>query len=478
MLGTLRDLLSFGIEVESTKEGAAKNSASGRFLTAMHSAVATYERDSIVERSTDASKRLAQDGVWLGGIVPYGYHKQGQGRLARLVISTDPIPGHKPSEAEVVKRIFQMAADGKSCFVIAEYLNCTGVPPSYTRDSREVLRGKRKRRTSGFWRPARIGNMIRNKTYRGVHEYGKRKTVRDENGQEHLKPNPRDQWITRECPAIVSPELWEAANGAMRGNAIAAMAHAKNSYLLRGLIRCGVCGLTYIGTAATRPSGKREFYYRCNGKHGARGLYANGQRCPSPGVRGTELENAVWDQVAGFLAAPGLALRELEQKMAAEGDQRARRADKIKELREALEQKSMARKRVLRQLVEGVFDESEVRHEVQQIEADAAGMEMELAELETRQEQAESQRLSLDWAGRLLGDLRPQLLKGAVTFEQKRRFVEALVAGITVKRIPGCQDPEITVKFRFLSDFERARQWGRSGLASDYTGMDSSPRPT
>jgi hypothetical protein len=66
------------------------------------------------------------------------------------------------------------AVEGKSCRVIAARLNDLRVPCAYVRDDRLTLRGKRKQRTSGVWRPGRVRGLITNKTYMGTHEFGKR----------------------------------------------------------------------------------------------------------------------------------------------------------------------------------------------------------------------------------------------------------------------------------------------------------------
>ena len=75
------------------------------------------------------------------------------------------------------------------------------VPCAYVRDGRLLLRGKRKQRTSGLWRAARIRNMLINSTYMGRHEYGKRSKVQ--------RPT-----IVREVPAIVDEaDVAEGAGG-------------------------------------------------------------------------------------------------------------------------------------------------------------------------------------------------------------------------------------------------------------------------
>lgn len=66
---------------------------SGYLMLTMLSGFATHEREVIRERSVAGTNRLAEAGAWLGGIVPYGYRRQGEKAEARIVLSEAPIPG-------------------------------------------------------------------------------------------------------------------------------------------------------------------------------------------------------------------------------------------------------------------------------------------------------------------------------------------------------------------------------------------------
>jgi site-specific DNA recombinase len=144
--------------------------------------------------------------------------------------------------------VFRMSAvEHKSCRVIAEHLNELRVPCAYVRDERLTLRGKRKQRTQGVWRPGRVRVLLTNKPYMGTHQFGKRRKT-------------KRSLIEQPVPPIVSEEVWEKAQQNLRNHLLFGKRNAKNQYLLRGLIKCGLCGKTYIGVAANRPSGKREFY--------------------------------------------------------------------------------------------------------------------------------------------------------------------------------------------------------------------------
>jgi hypothetical protein len=88
----------------------------------------------------------------------------------------------------------------------------------------------------------------------GIHEFGKRTT----SGR---PPIPRP------VPTIVTETEWKKAQANLKANMLFSARGAKNKYLLRGLIKCGLCGLTYVGVVGNRNTRKatRESYYRCNG---------------------------------------------------------------------------------------------------------------------------------------------------------------------------------------------------------------------
>jgi site-specific DNA recombinase len=302
ILNAVAELEKLGVRVRSMTEEFDTATPTGRLMLTLLSGFASHEREVIRERSIAGRNRAAETGVWLGGIVPYGYRKEGQKGSGHLVISDEPLPGLAMSEAEVIREVFRMSAvEHKSCRGIAEHLNELRVPCAYVRDDRLTLRGKRKQRTQGVWRPGRVRGLLTNKTYMGTHQFGKRsKTKRS--------------LIEQPVPPIVSEEVWEKAQQNLRNHLLFGKRNAKNQYLLRGLIKCGLCGKTYIGVAANRPSGKREFYYRCNGAHSP-ALYGETGRCQSKAVRGDDLEQQVWSDIESFLRNPQSVLEQLHARL-------------------------------------------------------------------------------------------------------------------------------------------------------------------
>ena len=157
ILNAVAELEKLGVRVRSMTEEFDTGSSTGRLMLTLLSGFAAHERDTIRERSVAGTMRVAEAGGWLGGIVPFGYRKEGERRSARLVISEDLLPGVAISEADVIRAVFRMSAvERKSCRIIAARLNDLRIPCSYVRDDRLVARGKRKQRTSGMWRAGRV----------------------------------------------------------------------------------------------------------------------------------------------------------------------------------------------------------------------------------------------------------------------------------------------------------------------------------
>jgi site-specific DNA recombinase len=389
----------------------------------------------------------------LGGIVPFGYRKTGEKATARLVVSEDPIPDMDISEADVIRMIYRMAAvERRSCFQIAAKLNDLRVPCAYQRDDRLVLRGKRREHTTGLWRPGRVRNLIVSTTYKGVHEYGKRS---------HTKGR---QTIVRAVPAIVDEKTWDRAQANLTAHQLFSKRGAKNNYLLRGLMKCSLCNLTYIGTSTLRPNGKKQFVYKCNGKHGARGLYgANGERCPSKSVRGEELEEMVWGDLLEFLRKPSVVIERLQARMRDDANDSGKDRDRLRRLQDRLEAKADERNKMVTLHRRGRLSEAELDGQLEEIDKEAAGLSVQIEELEAKLSGTESNPAVLESAEALLMRLRKRLDQ-PLTFERKRQLVELLVGGIRIETIrDGAKNENVvTVTYRFPSAVDICTDRGSS----------------
>lgn len=242
----LHHLETLGVGLSSLTEPFDTATPQGRFMFSILVANSAMERENIRERSIAGKSRVVREDKWACGRPPYGY-KIGPDR--RLAISEAPIPGCPFSEAEVVRLVFRWAAEEHlSLLSIATRLNTMGIPTSSMTEGR-----KRKLRKgqylAGVWQLATVHYLVRRTTYKGIHFYGRMSKKAD------------SELVPQRAPAIVSPELWDQAQEAQQQNLQWAKRNARHDHLLRGLMRCGICGRRFLATTpANRPP-----YYSCGG---------------------------------------------------------------------------------------------------------------------------------------------------------------------------------------------------------------------
>ncbi|MPZ50963.1 MAG: hypothetical protein GEU75_16965 [Dehalococcoidia bacterium] len=348
--------------------------------------------------------RAAREGRYTGGIAPQGYRVEGHKQTARLV------PDYKQfwsdwSPASLVQRIYQwLGVDGMSCRWIARELNLLGVPTSYVRDGR----GVRGRRTQGIWRPGRIRNLVVNPVYRGILQYGRRRS-----------PNSkRTEIIEASIEPIVTTQLWEAAQRTLAVNKIMAK-NTPRVYLLRSVMVCGVCGLHYGGT----PGRAGISWYRCNGQLSERGKIDG--RCPGKSLRSDWLEPIVWADIEEWLRNPGDLARRLNVDQEREDSRAVEEAERIT-LTKALASLAERRRQAISLSVRTLITDEELQEQLAEVERDRKGVEARLARLQG-QEKIEEAPLDMD----ILDAIRQRLDEGLDEF-QRSEIVKLLVRRILV----------------------------------------------
>jgi len=441
-LEAVAELEKCGVRVRSMTEEFDSQTPIGRLMMTMLSGFAAHEREVIRERSMAGTSRKAEAGIWLGGVVPYGYRKEGMKGQSRLSISEDSVPGFSASEAEVIRTIFRMSAtEKKSCQRIADHLNRTKVPCG----SPEVVSegsGKRNRRVAKIWRASHVRNLIVSRTYMGEHEYGKRSVDRGR------------KLIRRGVPAIVSVEVWQAAQEVLKSNQFICHNGTKRQYLLRGLIKCGLCSLTFSGITMRRQG---DHYYRCNGHAQARGLFGiGGEKCPSRHLNGNYVERLVWADIEAFLRNPGDVLDRLRDRLSLRDDERQRQEKELKSLKDRLAEKTAERDRMLGLFRRGRIDEATLDQHLETIKMEEAGLQSGI-DVAERTLSAEDRAAQLGSVESLLATLRNKLA-GPISFEIKRRIVETLVEKIQADSVDrlGVKQSEITIEYRFSRPEEPA----------------------
>lgn len=410
ILDSVYELEQCGVKIKSMTEPFDTGDPNGRFLLTILAGVADLERETILERMWLGANKAAREGKWLGGIVPYGYRVNDDGFLE---INSDPIPGFEISEADVVSMIYRLTVEKNwSTIKIADYLNLLGIPPAYAISR---LTGRRNVNTAGIWRPGRIRNMIVNTTYKGIHVYGKR-------------TRKKRDLIEREVPAIVSADVWEKAQKVLRENQLEAVRNSKRRYLLRGLIKCGICGLNYCGVAYSKNEPKG--YYICNGKHAYRGPRQG--KCPSKNIPQEWIENLVWETCVSFIENPGDALKELSNSTERTNLEHVNLESELAMVQKAIKEKDFEKQQMLDLYRKKIIDLSDVQAQLEKIAAEKEALEQKSKELERQIKLQLNTQIQNKNIEELLTTLRERL-REPIDFETKREIVKTLVKEIVVE---------------------------------------------
>ena len=248
-----------GIRVVSITE-QAEDTATGRLLEAIIEGVDEFYSENLAQEVRRGMREAASRGFWMTTYAPYGYkrvHVQ-DGAKTRPTLELNP-----PADA-VVRRIFDMALQGKSNLDITRTLNDEGIPTS---------NGKR-------WLKTTVHFTLTNEAYAGTVVWG----TNSKDG----KPPVR---VEDAHPAIVSKREFQRVARMMQSRAPnkANPRRVSSRYLLSGLAKCETCGKAM--TAAEAKSGKYT-YYICHS------LLKRGKgTCKTPRLNAKKFEKIIVDEL-------------------------------------------------------------------------------------------------------------------------------------------------------------------------------------
>ena len=248
-----------GIKVTSITEHA-DDSPTGKLMEAIIESVDEFYSENLAQEVVRGMRESASRGFWVAPFAPYGYKRVRVQDGARKRPKLEPSP---PADA-VVRRIFDMALQGKSCLDIAKSLDGEGVPSP----------------RSGHWLKTTIYRILTNEVYTGTLVWGT-------NAKDGAPPVRVDDAF----PAIVSKEEFRQVSELLRATA-PAQVHPRRSasrYLLSGLIKCQTCGKALTGQEAK--SGKYR-YYVCQSI-----LKRGSGACETPRLSAGLFDNLIVEQI-------------------------------------------------------------------------------------------------------------------------------------------------------------------------------------
>ena len=291
------ELKRYGVRIEYVL-AEYDDTPEGRLQKHIRATVAEYEREKIKERMMRGKRRKVEAGhIIVNNRPPYGYKKIEKENHMTLEILED--------EAKIVRSIFTWytvedeSGNPLSVFKITRKLTQMKIPTRGDKDKKVA-----KKRKQGHWAMSTVNRILNSETYAGIWHFGKY------DARQHR--NPDDRLIAVEVPAIISPEIFEAAQSRMENNQMNSKRSQKYNYLLNRRTVCMSCG--YKMNAICPNKSKGYIYYRCPS-----GIHPNlKQRCEEPYFRVPDVDESVWQWVKKIITDPttlekGLADHQADQ---------------------------------------------------------------------------------------------------------------------------------------------------------------------
>lgn len=262
------ELEDLGVYVAVAKKGYDNSTPAGRSQMRKDADYAEEERELIRERTQGGIQEKAEDGLYPGGMVPFGWDVADRGKrgVSRYVVSE--------TESATLRRARELFLDKRRWRDVAMALNSEGLMT----------------RSGGPWTDRNIRcRLLGDAVLHNRVVWRGKSAERDQDGN-----TVYGETVTISLPPVFTDEEIEELRAAGAGQQ-APPKTRQRVYLLTGLMT-SPCGRTYEGHQH-RPT---EVIYRCKGRHES---YAGAEdRCSCPYLEATAIEEQVWRDVVALLS--------------------------------------------------------------------------------------------------------------------------------------------------------------------------------
>ncbi|MDO5401266.1 MAG: recombinase family protein [Eubacteriales bacterium] len=395
-----RQLLNAGVGVFFQNDNINTFDEDSELRLSIMSSIAQDELRKLSSRVKFGHQQAIKQNVVLGNSRLFGYRKDNK----RLVIDEEQAP--------MVGELFELYATDEYSMKQIETI--------FWEKGYRNLNGKKIAHST-------MANMISNPKYKGYYVGNKVKVV--DMFTKKQKFLPPEEWVmfkdeTGEIvPAIVSEELWDAANAVLRRrsedvkNRQGICNHAN---LLTGKLFCTHCGTAYYRRESKDKQGNKNSKWVCSGK------INNGKdSCASFPVYEAEIKPLLFEVFRDTKDASAAMLAEYEQmyrSLVSDGS-----IEKKIEAAQATIELALKKKSKLLELVAlDSISAADFKTMTADCNAEIKAAEQELAELREQQESSEEFRTNMERIRRVLRDAERDCANGEITKEFIDTFIDKI----------------------------------------------------
>lgn len=258
------------------------NTPEGKLMQSIRGYVAEVEREKIRERTMRGRLAAVTGGTISHKRPLYGYQ-----------ITDDGMRTPCPETSHIVREMFARMLSGGSLRAISADFNTRGIlTPA----------------GNAIWHANSIAVILKNPAYCGkvtMFRYKHKHSMKDGQRSTTCGFTPKEGWIEIEggnTPAIVTPQEFESVQLMLESNKKAKRGIARQEALLRGMVRCALCGRLMSPQMA-----KTYRAYVCTSKQSPT------TNCGVKMLGANKAEDAVWQTIAGFVREPNALIQMIEE---------------------------------------------------------------------------------------------------------------------------------------------------------------------
>jgi len=444
--------------------------AVGRFILNVLAAIAQVEIEIDSERSSEHMHHRAAAGKWNGGPICYGFTTRE--RLCKELKAL----GKKDSEAlrkasEVCPEPKRLYLDGNEVPVVRKMYDYYLKFKSLRRATHLLNKDDLRTRKGKPWATPSVARILSNPTYIGKTWYGKRKSDIVTGKLKKISP---EKWkiVKGEHEGIITEEIYNKVQKLLREKYVKP-SRAEKAYLLKGLLRCGLCNGSMFGYTYHKktPKGRVPYlYYRCQNS-----IQKGGSICRGMNIRGEEIEKSVERTILN-LANDEKFLKDrelmLETYLGEVGSIKPDIEDGKKKL--VLEEKRLEDKKavLLDKLESRLIDDADFTDRYERIKRDLESVQDSMAELASKGETIDAKKLSMEISFEDLSNLKKTW--PALDDEGRQLKLQAIIDKIVVH---GIKNNKLKLTMNIFLDSLNSRKKAGFVEVVSRRGRDSSRRP-
>ena len=395
-----RDLLGAGVAVFFQNDGVNTLDEDSELRLSIMSSIAQDELRKLSSRVKFGHQQAIKDKVVLGNSRIFGYVKDG----GRLIIDE--------KEAAMVRELYELYATDEYSMKQIENI--------FWEKGYRNHNGKKLAHTT-------MSNMIANPKYKGYYVGNKVKVI--DMFTKKQKFLPPEEWVMFKdesgeiVPAIVSEELWDAANAILKRRSDDVKSRqgiCNHANLLTGKLFCTHCGAAYYRRESKDRQGNKNSRWVCSGK-----IKNGADTCPSVAIYEDEIKPILLDIARDTRVSTQALIEEYTARFQAidQDNLIPKQIEEQKQLRDLAEKKKA---KLLEFNVTGAISDADFLSMNSQCSREIAAAEARIRELEQELYSKEEFRKRIESMEATMKAMELAASTGAITTEFINEFIDKI----------------------------------------------------